>query len=73
MLLKFLIEIEGNTQPDLIHSLDECRKTLVSGGCFLNVGGCTNAVMKPADDEVEDEFRRQFAAAHPHPAASWAK
>lgn len=71
MLLKFLIEIEGNTQPELIHSLDECRKRLVEGGCFLNVGGCINAFMKPATDEVEDEFRRQFAAAHPQPAASW--
>ncbi len=69
MRLKFLIEIEGDTQPELIHSLDECRKTLVEGGCFLNVGGCTNAHMKPASDAVEDEYRKQHADAHPRPAA----
>lgn len=71
MLLKFLIEIEGNTQPDLIHSLDECRKVLMNGGCFLNVGGCTNAHMKPASDEVEDEYRRLWVAANPKATAPW--
>lgn len=69
--MKFLIEIEGHTQPELIHSLDECRKTLMQGGCFVNVGGCTNALMKPATKADEDEFRLQFAAANPRPAAPW--
>ena len=71
MRLKFLIEIEGDDQPGLIHSLDECRKTLVAGGCFLNVSGCTNAHMKPANDAVEDAYREQHADAHPRPAARW--
>jgi hypothetical protein len=69
--LEFTLEENCNTQPELIHSLDECRKTLVEGGCFLNVGGCTNAHMKPANDAVEDEYRKQHAAAHPRPAARW--
>lgn len=69
--MKFLIEIEGHDQPALIHSLDEARKTLVGGGCYLNVGGCTNVIMKPASQADEDEFRRQHAAAHPAPAARW--
>ena len=70
MLLKFLVEIEGNTQPELIHSLDEIRNVLISGGCFLNVCGCTNAKLKPASDDVEDEYRRQWADAHPS-AGRW--
>jgi hypothetical protein len=71
--MKFIIEISGRTQPDLIHSLDEARKTLVGGGCFLNVSGCTNVVMKPASNADEDEFRQLYAAAHPRPAANWTK
>lgn len=69
--MKFLIEVEGRTQPDLIHSLDEVRKVLVVGGCYLNVAGCTNAHLRPATEEDEEEFRRQYAAAHPRPAAKW--
>jgi hypothetical protein len=71
--MKFFIEIEDNTQPDLIHSLDEARNTLVSGDCFLNVGGCTNVKLRPENDATEDEFRRQHAAAHPRPAAAWTR
>lgn len=69
--MKFLIEIGGKTQPELIHSLDEARKTLIQGGCFLNVGGCTEVVMKPATTEDEDEFRRQHTQANPRPGAPW--
>lgn len=71
--MKFIIEIEGRTQPELIHSLDEARKTLVSGACYLNVSGCTNVQMKPATDADENEFRAQYAAAHPQPLADWVK
>jgi hypothetical protein len=71
--MKFLIEVSGRDQPDLIHSLDEARKTLIAGGCFLNVCGCTNVVMKPATDADEAEWRRQYRDSHPKPAARWIK
>jgi len=70
--VKFLIEIGGDTQPELIHSLDEARKTLVGGGCYLNVAGCTDVKLTPASAADEDEFRRQYASAHPTPKARWA-
>jgi hypothetical protein len=70
-MIKFIIEIEGQNQPDLIESLDEARKILVSGGCHLNMTGSTNVYMKPATEKDENEFRRQFSAAHPKPAAPW--
>ena len=69
--MTFILEIGGSTQPDLIHSLDEARKTLIQGGCYLNVSGCTNVVMKPATSKDEDEFRRQFEEAHPRPKGRW--
>lgn len=59
--MEFLIEIKGNTQPELMHSLDEARKQLISGGCYLNVCGCINVTLKPKTDEDEDEFRRLYA------------
>lgn len=71
--MKFTIEIEGNTQPELMHSLDEARNHLIQGGCYLNVCGCTNVVMRPSDNESEEEFRRQYWEAHPRPAIAWAK
>jgi hypothetical protein len=51
--------------------LDEVRKVLVSGGCYLNVCGCTNARLNPASIRDENEFRRQYADAHPNPKAGW--
>lgn len=71
--MNFIIEIGGATQPDLIRALDEARKRLVEGGCYLNVGGCTDVKMRPLTDKDEDEFRRQYAEAHPKPTAYWSK
>ena len=71
--MKFLIEIGGKTQPELIHSLDEARKSLVGGICHLNVCGCTDVIMSPATAEDEDEFRRQYVEAHPTPTTIWVR
>lgn len=71
--MKFLIEIGGATQPDLIRALDTARARLIEGGCFLNQGGCTEVVMRPATDADEDEFRTQFRDAHPKPTVGWSK
>jgi len=72
-MMKFLIEIEGRTAVDLIHSLDEVRKTLVSGAAHLNVGGCTNALLMPANAESREEFYQQWSEAHPRATESWPK
>lgn len=71
--MKFLITIEANTQPKLIEALDAVRARLVEGGCFLNVDSSYGiAVLKPADDASEGEFRKQYLAAHPQIPA-WTK
>jgi hypothetical protein len=70
--MKFTIVIEGETPTQLIDSLDEARKTLISGGCYLNVGGVVNVLMKPESEQTAEEFRGHYRAAHPR-AASWPK
>ena len=71
--MKFLIEIAGNNAQELIRALDEARSHLLNGGCFLNVGGCTDVKMRPEDLESEEKFRHQYAEAHPKPSRVWPK
>jgi len=71
--MKFLIEIGGATQPDLIRALDEARKQLVGGGCHLNVGGCVDVKLCPATTADAEEFYRQYQEAHPKATAYWSK
>jgi hypothetical protein len=69
--MKFLIEIAGGDATALIRSLDHARQHLLSGGCYLNVGGSVDVKMRPENEDTEEEFRRQYAEAHPKPARSW--
>lgn len=70
--MKFIIEIEANTQPGLIESLNIAKQRLVLGGCYVNQCHSTGSVkMKPADTMSEDEFQQQFHDAHPKPKAKW--
>jgi hypothetical protein len=66
--MKFLIEIVGDTQPELLRSLEECSKRLRSGGCYLYRGSVT---MEPSSYITEDEFHQQHAASHPQRTMPW--
>jgi hypothetical protein len=72
--MKFLITLEGTTAKELIEGLDQARQQLITGRCFLNtsIGLNGDARMKPVDDESENEYRRQYADAHPSVPA-WPK
>ena len=69
--MRFVIEIGGETQPELIGSLDAARERLIEGACYLNICGTRDVRMRPADPESEAQFRHNYEAAHPKPTAPW--
>ena len=69
--MRFLIEIEGKTQPEVMQSLEAVRKQLTLGGCYLNVCGCTNAILNPEDELTRDKWYKLYTESHPKPQASW--
>jgi hypothetical protein len=68
--MKFFIEVEGSDARQVIESLDEVRKTLLGGGCYLNVGGCVNAKLRAENEATAEQWRSQWAKAHPR-TPSW--
>ena len=72
-MMKFFIEIRGETHPQLLAALDYAREQLIRGGAHLNVGGSIDVVMRPADTASEREFYRLYEDAHPIPKAAWTR
>jgi hypothetical protein len=70
-IMRFLIEIEGKTQPEVMHSLEAVREQMSLGGCYLNVCGCTNAILKPANEATRDQWYKLYDESHPKPQAAW--
>ena len=78
--MKFIIEITGATQPELMEGLDHASRLIESGDArATSVKGVVvgyeryQVAVRPADSESGQELARQFAAAHPRPAAQWVK
>jgi hypothetical protein len=74
--MKFTIVIEAKDQPGLLAGIDEARKVLAGGGSYLNAYLSSHSCdvrMYPETAGDVQEFRRQFALAHPMPKARWGK
>lgn len=70
--MKFLIEIESDTQPGLIYQLERAIKRLKEGGCWLNCANLDGDVqLKPGDDSTHDRYGDLWTLSHPKRQADW--